>query len=75
MKLRIFLMVGVIVALVGACTPITPENSGAGIVATDVWARAAATGNSAAYMTLKNGDAAADRLVDLVAAAKDRPDR
>ncbi len=63
MKLRIFLMVGLIVALVGACTPIAPENSGAGIVATDVWARAAATGNSAAYMTLKNGDAAADRLV------------
>lgn len=61
------MMVGLIVALAGACAPAQPASSGAGatpgIVATDVWARAAATGNSAAYMILRNGGPAADRLV------------
>ncbi len=67
MKLWMLLMVGLFVALAGACTPVPPASSGAGgaagIVATDAWARAAATGNSAAYMILRNGSPAADRFV------------
>ena len=47
---------------------LTPRGSGqassvAKVQAADVWARAAATGNSAAYMILRNGGDAADRLV------------
>jgi len=47
---------------------LTPRGSGqassvAKVQAADVWARATATGNSAAYMILRNGGDAADRLV------------
>ena len=47
---------------------LTPRGSGqassvAKVQAADVWARAAATGNGAAYMILRNGGDAADRLV------------
>ena len=67
MKLKVLLLAGLCLVLVAACMPTPSGGAGAGgaagIVATDVWARAAATGNSAAYMTLKNGGAAADRLV------------
>jgi copper(I)-binding protein len=61
------LMIGLLVVLAAACTPAQPGSSEAGgamgIVASDVWARAAATGNSAAYMILRNGGATADRLI------------
>jgi copper(I)-binding protein len=62
MKLKVLLLAGLCLGLVAACVP-APSGGAAGIVAADAWARAAATGNSAAYMTLKNGGAAADRLV------------
>jgi hypothetical protein len=63
MKLKVLLLAGLCLILVAACMP-APSGGAAGIVATDVWARAAATGNSAAYMTLRNGGAA-DRLVQV----------
>lgn len=67
MKLKVLLLAGLCLVLVAACMPAPSGGAGAGgaagIVATDAWARAAATGNSAAYMILKNGGAAADRLV------------
>jgi copper(I)-binding protein len=66
MKRKAFLSAGLYLVLAAACTPAPSGGGGAGgtagVAATDVWARAAATGNSAAYMILKNGGAA-DRLV------------
>ena len=48
----------------------SPQGSGQGagavkVQAADVWARAAATGNSAAYMILRNGGDSADRLIKI----------
>jgi len=38
-------------------------NAPAGLAISEPWVRAAATGNSAAYMLIRNGGTAADRLV------------
>lgn len=62
MKLKVFLLLSLALIVAAACTPVEPGGA-AGIAATDVWARAAVTGNSAAYMTLRNQSAVADRLV------------
>jgi copper(I)-binding protein len=63
MKHLVFLAVILLMVLAGACASAPSASSGAGITASDVWARAAATGNSAAYMILRNNGAAADRLI------------
>lgn len=64
MKPLTYLMIGLLTALLVGCTaPPAPAAPAGGIVVTDAWARAAATGNSAAYMTLRNTGPAADRLI------------
>jgi periplasmic copper chaperone A len=72
LKLKALLVVGLLAVILGGCasppSAASPQGTGQGsgpatIQAADVWARAAATGNSAAYMILRNGGDAADRLV------------
>jgi len=76
MKLKVLLVVGLLAMIVTGCVAppaaSSPQGSGpsagqgagaAKVQAADVWARAAATGNSAAYMILRNGGEAADRLL------------
>lgn len=63
MKSLIFLAIVLLVILPVGCTPPPTSSSGSGITVTDPWARAAAAGNSAAYMTLRNGGSTADRLI------------
>lgn len=62
----IFLLSLLLFVLVG-CTAVpagdTPAGAASRIVVTDPWARAAVTGNSAAYMLIRNNGSAADRLV------------
>ena len=57
---RTFVSIPLLLVLLAACTPAKPD-----IVVTDVWARAVAPGQTtgAAYMTITNNGAAADRLV------------
>jgi len=62
MKPNAFLLLTLVLVLAAACTPVEPGGP-AGIAVTDAWARAAVTGNSAAYMTLRNKSTVADRLV------------
>ena len=72
MKVKVLLVVGLLAMIVAGCVAppaaSSPQGSGQGagagkVQAADVWARAAATGNSAAYMILRNGGEAADRLL------------
>jgi hypothetical protein len=64
MRLRLFLALGLLAVVVAACVaPPSGTGSGSGVQATNVWVRAAPSGNSAAFMILKNGGSAADRLV------------
>jgi hypothetical protein len=73
MKLKAILVVGMIVVLASACVSPpgagapagapAPAGGGGAIQAADVWARAAASGNSAAYMLLRNGGQTVDRLI------------
>lgn len=62
MKLRLFLALGLLAVVAAACVA-PPSGTGRGVQATNVWVRAAPSGNSAAFMILKNGGSAADRLV------------
>lgn len=64
MKLRVLLVLGLLAVVVAACvSPQGGSGGGSGVRATDVWARAAPSGNSAAYMILRNSGSAPDRLV------------
>ncbi len=67
MKRHIALITGLAcAALLAACVapPAAPSaGRGDGIVVADAWARAAVTGNSAAYMILRNEGPEADRLI------------
>jgi copper(I)-binding protein len=72
MKLKGLMVVGLLAMIVGGCVAppaaSSPQGGGQGagaakVQAADVWARAAATGNSAAYMILRNNGDTADRLL------------
>jgi len=68
MKVKALLVVGLLAMSVAGCVAppeaSSPPGPGAAKVqAAEVWARAAAAGNSAAYMILRNGGEAADRLL------------
>jgi periplasmic copper chaperone A len=72
MKVKVILVVGLVAMIVAGCVASpaasSPQGSGKGAAAAkvqsaDVWARAAAMGNSAAYMILRNGGDTADRLI------------
>ena len=72
MMLKVLLVVGLLAVSLGGCAAppaaSSPQGSGQGpgaakVQAADVWVRAATTGNSAAYMILRNGGEASDRLV------------
>jgi periplasmic copper chaperone A len=71
-KPKILLVAGLLVVILGGCVASpaasSPQGSGQGpgvakAQAADAWARAAPTGNSAAYMILRNGSDTADRLL------------
>ncbi len=60
------LIVGLLCIVLAACVAppvVSPSERGDGVVVAEAWARAAATGNSAAYMILRNQGAVADRLI------------
>ena len=72
MKVKVLLVVGLLAMIVAGCVAppaaSSPQGSGQGagaarVQAADVWARAAAAGNSAAYMILRNSGDSTDRLV------------
>jgi copper(I)-binding protein len=72
MKLKVLLVLGLVAVILGGCVAPPAASSlqgnrpgpgAAKIQAIDVWARAAATGNSAAYMILRNGGDVDDRLL------------
>jgi periplasmic copper chaperone A len=72
MTLKVGVLVGLLAVFLGGCvappaaslSQSTGKGPGAANVqAVDVWTRAAATGNSAAYMVLRNGGDAVDRLL------------
>ena len=72
MKLKVLLVLGLFAVILGGCVAPPAASSPQGnrqgpdaakIQASDVWARAAATGNSAAYMILRNGGDVDDRLL------------
>lgn len=65
MKPLTFAMIGLLTVLLvlAGCTPLPQTDAGGGITVTDAWARAAAAGNSAAYMILRNAGPAPDRLI------------
>jgi copper(I)-binding protein len=74
MTLKVLLVVGLFLVILGGCVTSpaasSPQGNGQGpgaakVQAADVWARAAATGNSAAYMILRNGGDSADRLIKI----------
>jgi copper(I)-binding protein len=64
MSLKVFTTVVALILVVAGCTAVpSAGNAPAGLAISEPWVRAAATGNSAAYMLIRNGGTAADRLV------------
>lgn len=64
MDLKGCLIIVALLLVAAGCTAVpSAGNATAGLTIAEPWVRAAATGNSAAYMLIRNGGSDADRLV------------